>query len=124
MLEELVFTGELKKEKCSICKLRLKQSDEILQCPQCESLFHKEHLVRWLKEIPECPVCENNFSDLVKKYKDELFVEEDDPIFTEEEEPERYIFLNQNPLQGRIVLRIVTVIFGLVFAHLAHFFIS
>jgi len=116
MLEELEFTGEIKRQRCAICKLRLKKSDEVLSCPQCESLFHKEHLVRWLKEIPECPVCEEDFSEIAKKYRDVLFEEDHEPFVTELHEPEKYTLNNENPLKGRIIKSIFITIFGLIFA--------
>lgn len=115
MLEELEFTGEIKRQRCSICKLRLKKNDDVLSCPQCESLFHKEHLVRWLKEIPECPVCVHDFSDIVKKYRDVLFKEDQASIIPEQHESETYTLFNKDPLKGRIALRIFLTIFGLIF---------
>lgn len=49
---------ELKeKDVCMICKLFLKKSDTILQCPACESLYHQDHLLSWIKTKKKCPVC-------------------------------------------------------------------
>ena len=46
---------------CMICKLDLREENEILQCPFCRSLFHKEHLEEWLTIKKTCPVCSQKF---------------------------------------------------------------
>ena len=44
--------------QCQICKLPLKnRKGEIVQCKNCESFFHEEHLKKWLEEYTTCPVC-------------------------------------------------------------------
>lgn len=49
--------NQLKEEKCSICKLNIKPLEIIVQCSECLSLFHKEHLDDWLEKTKKCPVC-------------------------------------------------------------------
>ena len=49
--------NKLKEEKCAICKLNIKPLETIVQCPDCLSLFHKEHLDDWLEKTKKCPVC-------------------------------------------------------------------
>ena len=48
MLEEKVCSSCKKKiPHCSICKLSIKQQEEMGQCPKCETLCHFEHLKTW-----------------------------------------------------------------------------
>ncbi|NHJ86423.1 MAG: E3 ubiquitin protein ligase [Asgard group archaeon] len=42
---------------CLICKLEIRNKQQIYQCPNCESLFHREHLEEWLATSKKCPVC-------------------------------------------------------------------
>ncbi|TET27314.1 MAG: hypothetical protein E3J70_12170 [Candidatus Heimdallarchaeota archaeon] len=42
---------------CLICKLEIRQNQATKQCPNCDSLFHKNHLLNWLEEHNNCPVC-------------------------------------------------------------------
>ncbi|NHJ03219.1 MAG: hypothetical protein EAX90_00175 [Candidatus Heimdallarchaeota archaeon] len=53
------FTDK-KASVCMICKLPLKSEQDIKQCPMCNSLFHHEHIVEWLKVKGKCPVCQQN----------------------------------------------------------------
>ncbi len=46
-----------KDDFCMVCKLTFKNKDEILQCPVCESVYHKEHLLAWIRIHKNCPVC-------------------------------------------------------------------
>ena len=49
---------EKKSEICMICKLPLKSDQEIKQCPMCNSLFHQNHIIDWLRVKGKCPVCQ------------------------------------------------------------------
>ncbi|MBN1330335.1 MAG: E3 ubiquitin protein ligase [Candidatus Heimdallarchaeota archaeon] len=51
------YHGIIKNDICMICKLFLTSKDSILQCPTCESLYHKEHLYTWITSKQRCPVC-------------------------------------------------------------------
>ncbi len=42
---------------CAICKLEIRNTQVILICNYCQSLFHKNHLKQWLQTTRECPVC-------------------------------------------------------------------
>ena len=42
---------------CLICKLEIRQDQATKQCPNCDSLCHKNHLLNWLEEHNNCPVC-------------------------------------------------------------------
>lgn len=52
-----VFEGEIKNKTCMICKKPIKSAESILQCPHCQSFFHREHLLNWLKTNNHCPNC-------------------------------------------------------------------
>ena len=52
-----------KTDICMICKLFLKDAKDILQCPKCESLYHREHLEKWVKTKKKCPVCSQELFD-------------------------------------------------------------
>jgi hypothetical protein len=55
------YLGKLEKNDiCMVCKLILNEKDDILQCPVCESLYHKDHLMEWIKVKNTCPVCSQN----------------------------------------------------------------
>lgn len=109
MIEELKFTGEIKGEQCAICKAPLKKSDEVLACPQCGALFHKEHVVEWLKEISACPVCEEDFSEIMEKYPKEL-------MRTEPEKYQGYTLTNDVTVASLVFVRVLLTIFGFLFA--------
>ena len=51
---------EKKPKICMICKLSLKPEQKITQCPMCQSLFHQEHVVEWLRVKGKCPVCQQS----------------------------------------------------------------
>jgi predicted RNA-binding Zn-ribbon protein involved in translation (DUF1610 family) len=42
---------------CVVCKSALKRSDEMLFCPYCGSLAHRDHLLEWLHVKNYCPAC-------------------------------------------------------------------
>jgi len=58
---EVIFavesTSYTKDDFCMVCKLTFKRKGKILQCPVCESLYHKEHLLAWIRVHKNCPVC-------------------------------------------------------------------
>lgn len=55
----LEYEGDIEGEICAICKLELRSEQTIVQCPFCEYLFHKDHLIKWLQNNKDCPVCDN-----------------------------------------------------------------
>lgn len=58
ILEGLVYEGEIPKDaKCAVCKLSIKKNKDILHCPNCKTLFHKDHLIDWLEQKNNCPIC-------------------------------------------------------------------
>jgi hypothetical protein len=42
---------------CVVCKSALERSDEMLFCPYCGSLAHRDHLLEWLHVKNYCPAC-------------------------------------------------------------------
>jgi hypothetical protein len=42
---------------CMVCKRGLEKTDEILFCPYCGSLAHKDDLLEWLHVKDYCPTC-------------------------------------------------------------------
>lgn len=61
-LDSLIYDEEILHERCGVCKLTFITNQVVVFCPNCENLFHKEHLSEWLKQKPYCPVCSYNFS--------------------------------------------------------------
>jgi hypothetical protein len=51
------YRRKINKQNCSICKLELRNKQNILQCKKCFSLFHQQHLKEWLNSEEVCPVC-------------------------------------------------------------------
>ncbi|MBN1330898.1 MAG: hypothetical protein JXA54_15610 [Candidatus Heimdallarchaeota archaeon] len=56
-ISPMIYKGKLLDEKCPICKLQLKTTDTILQCPNCSSLFHDQHFIEWIISNRTCPIC-------------------------------------------------------------------
>ncbi|MBD3189329.1 MAG: hypothetical protein GF308_01730 [Candidatus Heimdallarchaeota archaeon] len=53
----IILEGEIKNKTCMICKEPIKTAESILQCANCHSFFHREHLLEWLKRNNYCPYC-------------------------------------------------------------------
>lgn len=48
--------------KCSICKLEIREKQDILVCNFCNSMFHEEQLIQWLKTDANCPICQREIT--------------------------------------------------------------
>ena len=59
------ITSFTKEDFCMVCKIGLKKSDIVVQCPICESFYHKEHLLEWVRVKSNCPVCSQKLYDTV-----------------------------------------------------------
>jgi predicted nucleic acid-binding Zn-ribbon protein len=46
-----------------VCKASLEKNDEMLFCPFCGSLAHKDHLLEWLHVKGYCPSCGRHLED-------------------------------------------------------------
>jgi hypothetical protein len=56
------FAEESEKEYiCMICKLEICSGDIIYICANCNSHYHEEHFLDWLKIETKCPVCDYQF---------------------------------------------------------------
>ncbi len=42
---------------CVICRHAIRSSEPISICPFCENVFHRSHLLEWLKVFNQCPIC-------------------------------------------------------------------
>ena len=43
--------------KCIICQGLIKHGENVMECPTCNNVAHKEHMEQWLKIKEECPIC-------------------------------------------------------------------
>ena len=50
--------GEYKEHICPICNEAILNSLEIVACPQCSTVFHTNHLLKWAEKNDECPKCQ------------------------------------------------------------------
>ncbi|MCK4895272.1 MAG: E3 ubiquitin protein ligase [Candidatus Heimdallarchaeota archaeon] len=48
--------------KCSICQGLIKHSENVMECPSCTNVAHKEHMEQWLKIKEECPICKTRIT--------------------------------------------------------------
>jgi hypothetical protein len=62
-----VFQGSSIGKTCSICKLEIKEQQDLLQCIWCKNLFHPEHLYKWLEIEETCPICKTNLKESSSK---------------------------------------------------------
>ncbi|MFW9923844.1 MAG: RING finger protein [Candidatus Thorarchaeota archaeon] len=68
-LEALQVTLDDDQEtNCGICKLEIRKHQQISTCPQCGTLFHKEHLGDWLQKEDKCPVCGFNIKEYLEGF--------------------------------------------------------
>lgn len=42
---------------CSICKLAIRETENIKKCPYCGSICHSDHFSLWLTTTKKCPKC-------------------------------------------------------------------
>lgn len=59
-LESFAFTTDSDDYLCMVCKLPIRIIQKVVQCPFCQSYFHKDHLYDWLKMADDCPVCNSH----------------------------------------------------------------
>ena len=64
IIKAVETTSYTKDDFCMVCKLSFKTKKDILQCPICESLFHKEHLLDWIRIHQNCPVCSQKLYEI------------------------------------------------------------
>jgi hypothetical protein len=45
-------------QKCMVCKLELKDEQDIIYCPYCKGPAHISHLLEWVHMNGTCPICQ------------------------------------------------------------------
>ncbi len=50
-------------ETCSICSRKIYKGEEVVREKKCGSLFHRRHILEWLKVKPECPICKERINE-------------------------------------------------------------
>jgi predicted RNA-binding Zn-ribbon protein involved in translation (DUF1610 family) len=48
------------KGTCIVCNLRIGKSEQIVQCPYCGNMAHRDHMMEWLHVKDYCPVCRHH----------------------------------------------------------------
>ena len=52
---------------CEICKNPMTSDQQLLQAETCEHIYHKEHILEWLKIKETCPVCKVKINEKTLK---------------------------------------------------------
>ncbi len=67
-IEDFCPNCEVALDLCVFCKKFIKDEDETIKCPKCNSNFHKNELIKWVREKKACPFCYKDISlDLQEK---------------------------------------------------------
>ncbi|MFB0563938.1 MAG: RING finger protein [Candidatus Lokiarchaeia archaeon] len=63
--EELDICPECGEErvKCSVCQLKIIFGDNVIRCPHCGVLSHRDHILEWIKIRGFCPNCREILSE-------------------------------------------------------------
>ncbi|MHA1482991.1 MAG: RING finger domain-containing protein [Candidatus Heimdallarchaeaceae archaeon] len=48
--------------KCTICQGLIKHGENVMECPTCTNVAHKEHMEQWLIIKEECPICKTRIT--------------------------------------------------------------
>jgi HEAT repeat protein len=56
-IKDIESTSNLANKKCIVCNLPLGNNQELVQCPFCKNMAHKDHMLEWLKGRDYCPTC-------------------------------------------------------------------
>ena len=43
---------------CVICRQPVTSHEQKVSCPECRNVFHRTHLLEWLKVFNQCPMCQ------------------------------------------------------------------
>ena len=73
--------SEVKEKKCSICLQKYKGFDIIKEFP-CKHIYHKNCILKWLKESNICPLCKYDISSDINNIEINQIINDDE----EEEE--------------------------------------
>lgn len=53
-------------EYCVICRQSVQSSGEKVICPECNNVFHRTHLLEWLKVFNQCPMCHHKIRGVLE----------------------------------------------------------
>ena len=117
-------------EECSICRKNLKQNESIVQCSNCDTFYHLQHLQEWLKKDSGCPVCRNTII-IIDSEDNENEIEKTQEIDSNDlakingilEESNRIIFFNPKlkPSVSSLFIQILIIAFSLLVMFFAVF---
>jgi DNA-directed RNA polymerase subunit RPC12/RpoP len=48
---------------CSICMKHISYNEETVKDPNCGNLFHRRHIIEWLKVQGTCPLCKKRINE-------------------------------------------------------------
>jgi hypothetical protein len=54
---------KIKDRKCIVCNLPINKGEELVRCPCCGNLAHRDHMLEWLHIRGYCPVCSEKISE-------------------------------------------------------------
>lgn len=49
---------------CIVCGLRIAEGDEILHCPYCGNVAHRDHMLEWIHVKDSCPICGTHLNNV------------------------------------------------------------
>ena len=50
-------------EDCIVCSLRLTRNDDVVWCPHCGGLAHRNHMLDWVRTKKCCPACDQPLNE-------------------------------------------------------------
>ena len=50
-------------EDCIVCSLRLTKDDDVVWCPHCGGLAHRNHMLDWVRAKRCCPACDQPLNE-------------------------------------------------------------
>ena len=56
-IKDIEQSNDLTDKKCIVCNLPLGKGGELVQCPFCKNVAHREHMLGWLSGREYCPTC-------------------------------------------------------------------
>ncbi|WXG44158.1 MAG: HEAT repeat domain-containing protein [Promethearchaeati archaeon SRVP18_Atabeyarchaeia-1] len=55
--KDIQLANDLTRKKCIVCNLPLGKDEQLVQCPFCKNVAHKDHMLDWLSGRDYCPTC-------------------------------------------------------------------